>query len=48
MNASISNNAVVTSGGAFVEYNFNDTRCKALKRYKNIRVIGSGAQGLVL
>jgi len=34
--------------GAFAEVEFNDTRCKVLRRYTNVRVIGSGAQGLVL
>ncbi|KAI6192935.1 Stress-activated protein kinase JNK [Aphelenchoides fujianensis] len=34
--------------GAFVDYEFNDTHCRILRRYNSVRVIGSGAQGLVL
>lgn len=33
---------------AFNELELNDTKLKILKRYANVKVIGSGAQGLVL
>lgn len=47
MNASTSQPAA-SAGDAFHEVESNDTRCHLLKRYQNMRVIGSGAQGLVL
>jgi hypothetical protein len=34
--------------GAFAEWEFNDTRCRLLRRYTDARPIGSGAQGLVM
>ncbi|CAD5221237.1 unnamed protein product [Bursaphelenchus okinawaensis] len=46
MNASTSQNS--NGGDAFYDVEFNDTRCRLLKRYGSVRVIGSGAQGLVL
>lgn len=33
---------------SFNELELNDTKLKILKRYTNVKVIGSGAQGLVL
>lgn len=49
MNASTSGAIIGGSfGEAFHEVEFNDTRCRLLRRYGNVRVIGSGAQGLVL
>ena len=36
------------SASAFNEIIIRDTRLKILKRYTNVRVIGAGAQGLVL
>ncbi|KAI6176003.1 Stress-activated protein kinase JNK [Aphelenchoides bicaudatus] len=50
MDASTSGSGLAAQlmNGAFNEMEFNDTRCRLLKRYKNVKVIGSGAQGLVL
>jgi hypothetical protein len=33
---------------AFTEWRFNDTRCRLLKRYTNIRSVGCGSGGLVM
>ncbi|KAI6214397.1 Stress-activated protein kinase JNK [Aphelenchoides besseyi] len=41
-------NANIVPNGYFSDYEFNDTRCRILRRYNNVKVIGSGAQGLVL
>uniref|UniRef100_A0A1I7RIM0 Stress-activated protein kinase JNK n=1 Tax=Bursaphelenchus xylophilus TaxID=6326 RepID=A0A1I7RIM0_BURXY len=48
MNASTSYNNSANGGDAFYDVEFNDTRCRLLKRYGSVKVIGSGAQGLVL